>query len=302
MTSQSQNTSEGSPKVSVIMNCLNCEKYLREAIDSVYSQTYQDWEIIFWDNASTDKSAQIAQSYDGRLRYFKSEETVPLGKARNLAIEQARGEYIAFLDCDDLWFPIKLEKQVNFLDSNKKISLIYSDTHLIDGRGILKRDTFGKKYYRGKIFKQLFNLDFITLLTVMLRREVFDTVGFFNPNYNICEDYDLFLRIANLYIVDYFPESLTKYRIHNGNVSKNLELLAEEELSLIVFWLNKKNRSGKVIEKIALQKKAILYTRLMKYYFKKHEYNKAWKQFRYIIRLPPTAVGKILIYILDGII
>ena len=84
------------PKVSIIMNCLNGEEYLRQALDSVFGQTYDDWEIIFWDNASTDKSAAIASSYGERVRYFKSSVTHPLGKARNLAIKEAMGDFIAF--------------------------------------------------------------------------------------------------------------------------------------------------------------------------------------------------------------
>ena len=91
-------SSEGKPLVSVIMNCLNCEQYLRDAIDSVYAQTYDNWEIIFWDNGSCDKSGEIAKSYDSKLKYFKTEETSILGTARVLAVEQANGEYFAFLD------------------------------------------------------------------------------------------------------------------------------------------------------------------------------------------------------------
>ncbi len=87
-------------EVSIIMNCLNGEKYLKDSIGSIYSQTYDNWEIIFWDNASTDRSDEIAQSYDSRLKYFRSDETYSLGKARNLAVSKAKGEYIAFLDVD----------------------------------------------------------------------------------------------------------------------------------------------------------------------------------------------------------
>src|SRR5437868_4501867 len=104
---------ETAPLVSVIMNCLNGEQFLRDAIDSVIAQTYANWEIVFWDNASTDASASIAQSYhDDRIRYFRGDSTVPLGHARNLAIQKSRGTFIAFLDCDDLWLPTKLEKQL----------------------------------------------------------------------------------------------------------------------------------------------------------------------------------------------
>ena len=86
------------PEVSVIMNCLNGERYLKEAVDSVFAQSFQDWEIIFWDNASTDSSPEIAQTYGDRVRYFRSDVTYSLGKERNLAISRASGEYMALLD------------------------------------------------------------------------------------------------------------------------------------------------------------------------------------------------------------
>ena len=100
------------PKVTVIMNCYNSAEHLREAMDSVFRQTWGDWEIVFWDNCSTDDSAAVARSYGPRVRYFLAEKNVPLGAARNLAIAKAEGELLAFLDCDDEWLPTKLEKQV----------------------------------------------------------------------------------------------------------------------------------------------------------------------------------------------
>ena len=122
--------------VSVIMNCCNGEKYLREAIDSVYAQTYQNWEIIFWDNNSTDNSALIAQSYDERLKYFLAKERTPLGKARVLAANEGKGEYLSFLDCDDLWETHKTEKQIKLLLSDKGISgFVYSRCEVISENG-----------------------------------------------------------------------------------------------------------------------------------------------------------------------
>ena len=97
------------PLVSVIMNCYNSDSYLKEAIDSIYAQTYSNWEIIFWDNASTDKSSDIAKSYDNKVKYYKAESTTSLGEARFLAVEKSIGEYLAFLDCDDYWLPEKLK-------------------------------------------------------------------------------------------------------------------------------------------------------------------------------------------------
>src|SRR3989338_9505013 len=100
------------PAVSVIMNVYNAEKYLQEAIDSVYAQTYSDWEVILWDNGSTDNTADIAQRYDTKLRYFHAKTCGSLGRARNYAIAQARGRYVAFLDYDDVWMPQKLDVQI----------------------------------------------------------------------------------------------------------------------------------------------------------------------------------------------
>ena len=103
------------PLVSIIMNCYNSDKFLRESIESIYNQTYANWEIIFWDNASIDDSAKIAKSYDERIKYYLASETTSLGEARNLALSNVSGEYVAFLDCDDLYLTDKLEKQVNLM-------------------------------------------------------------------------------------------------------------------------------------------------------------------------------------------
>ena len=101
------------PLVNVIMNGHNGGEYLAEAIDSVLEQTYTNWEILFWDNLSTDNTRSILESYsDNRIKYFCAEEFTPLGEARNNVIEKAQGELLGFLDCDDLWLPEKLERQV----------------------------------------------------------------------------------------------------------------------------------------------------------------------------------------------
>ena len=139
--------------VSIIMNCYNSEQYLKEAIDSIYSQTYQNWEIIFWDNASTDNSSNIANSYDNRVKYYLALETVSLGKARNFALEKASGEYIAFLDCDDVYSPDKLQKQVKLMH-NKNYAMCYGSAVIINERGKeIKRNIVKNK--SGNIFSNL---------------------------------------------------------------------------------------------------------------------------------------------------
>ena len=104
------------PLVSVIMNCHNGERYLRQSILSVINQTYKNWEIIFWDNKSTDQSAKIAKSFkDKRIKYFKSNKFEKLYRTRNLAIKRSKGKYISFLDTDDFWNRNKLNSQINLI-------------------------------------------------------------------------------------------------------------------------------------------------------------------------------------------
>lgn len=108
------------PLVSILMNCYNGEKYLRAALDSVLAQTYRNWELIFWDNRSTDRSADILQSYnEPRLKYFYAPKHTRLYEARNHALAQSQGEYVAFLDVDDWWCIDKLEMQVPLFDDTQ---------------------------------------------------------------------------------------------------------------------------------------------------------------------------------------
>ena len=116
------------PLISIIMNCYNGEKYLQEALDSVINQTYKNWELIFWDNQSTDKSVNIIHSYnDNRIKYFYSKKHTLLYEARNLAIEKSQGGYLAFLDVDDYWDLTKLEKQMLVFSKNPEVAIVYSN-------------------------------------------------------------------------------------------------------------------------------------------------------------------------------
>ena len=111
------------PLVTVIMNCHNGQEFLDESLKSLLEQSYNNWELIFWDNCSTDNSKKILQSFsDDRIKYFKSDKFTSLYEARNNAVEKASGKYVGFLDTDDLWESSKIEKQLNYLKKivNKK--------------------------------------------------------------------------------------------------------------------------------------------------------------------------------------
>ena len=106
--------------VSVVMNCFNGEKYLKEAMNSLLAQTYKNWELIFYDNCSTDKSKSIIKNYkDKRIYYFRSNKKYNLGLARKKALAKAKGDFISFLDTDDIWKKNKIQKQIKSFDDTK---------------------------------------------------------------------------------------------------------------------------------------------------------------------------------------
>ena len=219
------------PLVSVIMNCYNGERYLQKAIDSVYSQTYTNWEIIFWDNASTDDSAKIAQSYDSKVKYFHTKNNTPLGRARVSAIDKADGEYLAFLDCDDLWEDIKLERQVGVINGQHNIGLVYSRCEIISGTNEL----LGKIPPReelpsgSNVFDELVKENFIPFVSTLVCRQKYDDIGGFPVHYKNSTDYHVFLKLSYNYKVISIDEVLCKYREHSGNLSHSQYIIGAKE-------------------------------------------------------------------------
>lgn len=223
------------PLVSVIMNCLNCEKYVREAIDSVYAQTYDNWEIIFWDDAaSTDGSAQIARSYDERLRYFRGEDAVLLGESRNRALEQAKGEFIAFLDCDDLWMPQKLEKQIP-LFADPEVGLVFGDAISFNEHGHTERLYRRRRYWTGRCFPKLLTDYFLAMGTVIIRRAALEgEPAWFDPGFPLAEDTDLFTRLAYKWKLAMVAEPLAMWRVHAESLTwTKSELFAEATAAML---------------------------------------------------------------------
>jgi glycosyltransferase involved in cell wall biosynthesis len=204
--------------VSIIINCYNGEKFLREAIDSIYAQTYHNWEIIFWDNASTDASASIARSYDDRVKYFKSESLIQLCIARNLAIERCQGDVIAFLDCDDVWLPNKLESQLAIFQQGYKV--VYGRCRLIDEDGVL----YGKKKYatpRGWVTRKLIRRSTVALGSVMVDAHVLKEYQF-DPVYDLIADFELWIRLSKNYKFNAVLDVVLLSRRHRTNLSKTM--------------------------------------------------------------------------------
>ncbi len=212
------------PLVSVIVNCYNSDRYLKEAIDSVFNQTYQNWEIIFWDNQSTDNSADIVKSYkDERIKYFYAPIHTPLGEARNLAIEKAKGSWVAILDSDDIWHVDKLQVAFELLDNYKErenVTLLYSKTEYIDKNGT----TFGffKEHYSGDIHDLLLKEgDFVFISSAIFRADILNKVGKIDVKLRFAEDYDVLLKVTKNHLALCVDAFHTYYRVHQDNLTNS---------------------------------------------------------------------------------
>ena len=218
------------PLVSVIINCYNGEKYLHEAIDSVIAQTYKNWEIVFWDNCSTDKSREIFKSYnDSRLKYYRAtSHSSVLYEARNYALEKVEGEFIAFLDVDDWWISDKLEKQIPlFSDSN--VGLVYGNLWRVFEKKNRKEIYRKKRLPTGMILDELLNDYVIGSPTYVIRKKTLKNLKYnFNKKFHIIGDFDLNVRLAAECKIDCIQIPIAYARIHGRNESllnKSLEIV-----------------------------------------------------------------------------
>lgn len=215
-------------KVSILMNAYNAQKYLKEAIDSIYAQTFKDWEIIFIDNCSTDNTKEIARSYDEKLKYYSTDKNISLGAARNFGLQFVTGEYLAFLDTDDIWMPEKLEKQLDII--NDDIAFVYSPVIQINSSGNILRDTKINKKYNFDTMLERYD---INMQSVLLNLKL---VKFkFNENLFYCPDYELFMNIAAQqlkYTAIDIP--LVKYRVHENSLSSKTVNIQMKEILLVL--------------------------------------------------------------------
>ena len=203
-------------EVGIIINCFNEAEYLKETLDSVFAQTYADWEIFFFDNGSSDGSGAIACSYGEKVRYQRSETTLPLGQARSKAYQMASGEYVAILDADDIWMPQKLEKQLGLFQSDLSLGMTFCDSIYFDGGGDRYRLFTLTQPHRGHIFGHLLNANFIFSSAMMFSRGALEQLGYaFDERYARVADYDLTLRMTYQFRADYVDEALCKWRIND---------------------------------------------------------------------------------------
>jgi glycosyltransferase involved in cell wall biosynthesis len=211
------------PLVSAIITTFNRRNFLREALHSVLTQDYQNIEVIVIDDGSTDESFREIQGALAPVRYVWKENGGISG-ARNLGISLAKGSYIAFLDCDDLWRKNKLAAQVEAL-ATSNVPLVYTnETWIRNGRHLNQKKRHAK--FSGWIYPQCLPLCIISPSSALIEKRVLDEVGLFDEAMPVCEDYDLWLRITCRYPVLFLEDRLiVKRGGHDDQLSKSQEAM-----------------------------------------------------------------------------
>ena len=227
--------------VSIIINCYNGEKYLKDALLSIKAQTYKNWELIFWDNRSTDNSVKILKSLKIKnLKYFLSKKHTSLYAARNLAIQKTKGEYIGFIDVDDLWEKNKLKQQIKHFNDEKTI-VVYGNLWLKNEKNNKKKKFINYHVRGGYIYKDLIEKYNVGILTSLIKKSLLkkSKVNFDNK-YDIIGDFDFFIRLSKKYKFQFIKEPVATYRIHQQNLSF---LKKEKQIEEFFHWIkkNKKN-------------------------------------------------------------
>ena len=240
------------PKVSVVMASYNHEKYVAETIESVLTQTYQDFEFIITDDGSPDETVEVIKKFaDPRIKLFCFPKNQGACVAINNCIKEAKGEYIAVINSDDVWMPDKLEKQVNFLDKHPENGAVFGYAQFIDDEG----NDLGYAHHYNRIFIQPNRTRFEWLRhffesgnclchpSVLIRKQCYNDVGFYDERFAQLPDFDFWIRLCMKYDIFIMPENLVKFRLcqsqgnASGNTPKNSSRVTLESAQILKNYL-----------------------------------------------------------------
>ena len=278
------------PLVSVLMSCYNGEKFINSSVNSLLRQTYKNWELIFWDNCSTDNSSEIIRSFkDKRIKYFKSKAHTEIGIAKSNALKQAQGTYFAFLDVDDLWLKKKIEKQLNvFVKNGDDYSAVYTKYFLLDDKSKTKRNLSKinyKDYPSGYIFDSVLKSYSIgkpivnNLTTLFKKSDILNLNLNIDENLHILADFDFIERLSEKKKILYLDYFSSIYRVHNKSETFNSKQKQIQEMEI---WINKNSirlKNNKYYKKIEDNNQ---YERLKLYSYEKKNIFKVLKSLKLI--------------------
>lgn len=254
------------PLISIIVPAYNAESHIKEAIESVLNQTYENLEIIVVDDGSSDKTSEIIKSIqDPRVVYFY-QGNQGQSAARNTGIKATKGKYVAFLDSDDLFLPEKLEEQIGFLESHPDCEVCYCKIYHFYNKETEKLFYNPIESHSGFIFDKLLERNFINPLSVVLRKEILTKYGGFKNDWRRCDEQYLWLKLAFHQVkFCYLDKVLAYYRIHQKSLSGQAQYLKEtaektlELLDLVKSWLKPEERKRYPFEKLKKSTKRKLF-------------------------------------------
>ncbi len=207
------------PKVTVFIPVYNRELYVGEAIESILAQTFSDFEILLVDDGSTDLSVEKIRAFsDSRIRLVCNEENLGIPKTRNKGVELARGQYMAMLDSDDRAYPVRLEKQVAFLDTHPEYAQVGSWCRMIDAQGHVLNKIKRQPALPDDIHAQFLFRCAMSNRSIMARTALLKEYGYRN-DFPRCQDYELHVRLAKQYKLGNIPECLVYGRIHPEQIT-----------------------------------------------------------------------------------
>lgn len=221
------------PKVSVIIPAYNKAELTCRTINSVLSQTYQDLEVIVVDDGSKDSTRQVLSVFGNKIRYVYKDNGGACS-ARNEGIRQSKGQYLAFIDCDDLYQQQKIDTCVNYLEKHPHFGLVHTAAYFIDNEDrIVGLYNHPRSQKQGWVSQRLILGNYICNSTAFIRRNILDEAGVFDESIFPPADWDMWLRLADVTQVGYIPEPLTKYRVTDNFIFNRLEQALTEELYVV---------------------------------------------------------------------
>lgn len=239
------NIKSKTPIVSVIIPTYNRANLLSRAIKSALSQTFQDFELIIVDDGSTDNTKEVVEKFkkkDNRVKYIWQENSGGPASPKNKGIKASKGEYIAFLDDDDEWFPEKIEKQLEIFENSKDKNIGIVACNALD----VFEDSKTIKEYKIKETKEEKYLPMIlngclihSSSSVVVKKNIFKKVGYFDKKLKTADDYDMWIKILSKYNFDFYPHPLFKYYIHGKNISFNESISLKKEQKCIILKKHK---------------------------------------------------------------
>lgn len=289
-------TKDSSPKISVVIPTFNQANYLAEALESVFHQTYRDFEVIVVDDGSTDGTQALLSRYNSKIRCFIQPNGGRAG-ARNTGLKEAKGDYIAFLDSDDIWKEDRLERSLQALEKVPAAGLIHGEVEAIDFEGSLLREKTDKikKVYQIQRKKPT---DYHLVLeryaifssTVLFRKSCLETVGLYDSRFGLYEDYDWYLRFALNYPIHLMEgPPVAQYRIHEGNVSSQYdpETIAQIYIAILEKQLTLINQRYTGCEYRRVRSRIL--SKLAEFHAANHEKQEVRNRLMEALRLDPTA-------------